>query len=530
MKNIAKTLMMSACLALAGCGLSDPWEDWADEGQLPADRMMPSEVKETLCSAEGWKMTYQGVDFYYSFAEDGTATCSSNMFLEPEYAAYHFNWDDHSSVFLTVEGGGHLSSLAENGIGDTFVITSYSAQQLVCHGETSEEPELTFTSVSSDDMANMEAEKNSLRNTLAGAAGWRLDYQDQVFYFRFFEDGTAWCNSLMPQPASNTTYTLGGTISSPVLTITGGGHFTYLPEEYYMDTFSVTAQASGQISLRDEVSGTEISLHAVDQAEIDGIEDEKGIIIQVIEANLMNGAVYASDGTFLAHYAIDRATGASVRFDILENRILSHLSTAISIDENANVTFDEPVTLAGHSISGMALDLEAGDGDLTGGGDLDLSPNYTSRDFYLSGDFKTYTIRQGDGRGDACDAIWNELMANVGDWNQFEISDRDNRPIVFCPANQDNSKWYTGFFGATDISSACSDQESDLLYLTALRGDMLGLGGDPVNITNIQNAFPVFLAAYSHDDGLYVIRETVNGTENIYFISPTTDSWFKAVR
>lgn len=67
MKNIAKTLMMSFCAVLAGCGMTDPWEEWSDEGQFPEDRMVPSEVKAALCAADGWKMTYNNVNFYYAF-------------------------------------------------------------------------------------------------------------------------------------------------------------------------------------------------------------------------------------------------------------------------------------------------------------------------------------------------------------------------------------------------------------------------------------------------------------------------------
>ena len=63
--------------------------------------------------------------------------------------------------------------------------------------------------------------------------------------------------------------------------------------------------------------------------------------------------------------------------------------------------------------------------------------------------------------------------------------------------------------------------------MSDLRGDMLGLGGDVVNITNIQETFPNFLGAFSHEDGLYVVREIVGGTSYLYFISPTTDSWYK---
>lgn len=412
MKNIAKTLMMSFCAVLAGCGMTDPWEEWSDEGQFPEDRMVPSEVKAALCAADGWKMTYNNVNFYYAFSDEDQVSCTSDLLYAATDAAYHFNWNESSSVMLTIEGSGHLAYLSDNEFGDTFVITSYSAEQVVCANEA----------------------------------------------------GTA-----------------------------------------------------------------EVVMTPVTSEEFAGVEDSKGIIIELIGANLMNGVINAPDGRFLAHYVIDRNTGNSIRFDIIADRVLTHESVTVTIDDNAAVHLSSPVSVAGTEISEITFDLSAQNGAVPGS-DLQVLPNYTSRDFFVGREYveaTRHTIEPGNDKGDACDAIWNELKANAGNWATIEINERENRPLVFCPGNTDNSRWYTGFYGCTDIADACSSQESDLLYMSDLRGDMLGLGGDVVNITNIQEDFPNFLGAFSHEDGLYVVREIVGGTSYLYFISPTTDSWYK---
>ena len=51
--------------------MTEPWKDWEHEGDMSADRLRPSEVKELLCAADGWKMIYQGVTFYFQFDEEG---------------------------------------------------------------------------------------------------------------------------------------------------------------------------------------------------------------------------------------------------------------------------------------------------------------------------------------------------------------------------------------------------------------------------------------------------------------------------
>ena len=38
-------ILMALCLTLSGCGMTDVWKDWENEGQMSDDRLRPSEVK-----------------------------------------------------------------------------------------------------------------------------------------------------------------------------------------------------------------------------------------------------------------------------------------------------------------------------------------------------------------------------------------------------------------------------------------------------------------------------------------------------
>ena len=64
MKKLIYIMLSLCCLVFYSCGMTEPWKDWEHEGDMSADRLRPSEVKELLCAADGWKMIYQGITFY----------------------------------------------------------------------------------------------------------------------------------------------------------------------------------------------------------------------------------------------------------------------------------------------------------------------------------------------------------------------------------------------------------------------------------------------------------------------------------
>lgn len=534
MKILAKLSLMALCMAAAACGMTDPYEKWTEDGD-PAeneDRLYPSELRDVLCAADGWKLSYDNNDFYFSFTEDGNVECNSSILKDALSTAYRFNFDSYDAVMLTIEGSGHLAYLPSNVFGETFTVTGFTSDELsLAYGSGQK---TVMNAVSETDIRKLDAEKWAVRNILVAADGWKLSRSGNDFYFQFSEDGKVICNSNMPKAAATTDYGFSGTIESMVLTINGGGHMSYL--ENYDESFNVVSSSAGSIGLKGTQTGESFSLTKVSKADIDAVEQEKGVIFKIIEYKLANGVIRSSDGRFAAHYAIDYITGNNIRFDIIKDRVLSHETVGITIDDNANVTFESSVSVAGQNISGISFDLSSKTATLQGASGLSAGKNTDAVSYFIkqnennNGGYQTHLIKAGENVGGANDELWNELKAGASEWHQIEVSDRGNRPIVFCPANGNNDKWYTGFYGTNDVVSSVSEDVYDLIYFTSLRGDMLGLGGNPKNIEVVQNMFPKFLAAFSHADGLIIADENADGAHYMYFISPTTQTWFKARR
>ncbi|MCM1198369.1 MAG: hypothetical protein NC308_05730, partial [Clostridium sp.] len=133
MKRVSAILMIAMGFALAGCGLSDPWKTWENEGQMPSDRLLPSELKEVLCLSDWWKMSYESEEFYFQFIDDGTVESNSTIFRDEVSTTFYIDWDEPYALKLTVVGGGHVGYL-ESGKEDTFIVTSFDDTEIVCKG------------------------------------------------------------------------------------------------------------------------------------------------------------------------------------------------------------------------------------------------------------------------------------------------------------------------------------------------------------------------------------------------------------
>ena len=534
MKNITKTLMMSMCLALAGCGLSDPWEEWSDEGKMPADRVVPSEVKETLCSAEGWKMTYQEVDFYYSFDENGTVTCNSNLFVDQTLTSYHFNWTDPSSVILTVEGAGHLASLEENPFGNDIVITDYSSESIACTDESGT-VSVTMTPVTSADIEAMDTEKWQVRTYLVSEDWWTFNYGGYDFYYKFAEDGTVQCNSNIPQQASSSTYAFSGTVDDLVLTINGGGHISYLPEESRIEAFNVGASSATEIELTPVSSQASLKFVPATDAKVEEVDENKGASLvsnAFVQNNYHYGVVRNSDGLFLAHYVAEYENDGittelgNVEFDVLYDRKLTHKTVSVaSVESDGTINFSEPVSINGTEVSSMVYN--TADNTLSVG-EMHVTSNIDAADWFIN-DFKTYVIIPGENRGDAEESLMSEIKtaADKG-WGKWEISDRDNRPLI-C-----TGRTWVCFYGSAqakpeDIRTDEKDKIKFPLYETdGIRGFS---SKDEAAIAEVEGLAPNLLDVF-FDSEWYVILEGEKNADNsqLYLISSDTDKWFKADR
>ena len=137
MKKIRYTLLASCLFALCGCGTTDVWKDWENQGTMNEEtRLRPSEVKKLLCSADGWKMNYEGVDFYFQFDENGNVITNTNeKILRPEIEAqYHLDFKGEQTVLLTLAGNTSLQYLKENQE-STFLISNYADNAITAQGQ-----------------------------------------------------------------------------------------------------------------------------------------------------------------------------------------------------------------------------------------------------------------------------------------------------------------------------------------------------------------------------------------------------------
>lgn len=137
MKKIKYTLLASCLFALCGCGTTDVWKDWENQGTMNEEtRLRPSEVKKLLCSADGWKMNYEGVDFYFQFDENGNVITNTNeKILRPEIEAqYHLDFKGEQTVLLTLAGNTSLQYLKENQE-STFLISNYADNAITAQGQ-----------------------------------------------------------------------------------------------------------------------------------------------------------------------------------------------------------------------------------------------------------------------------------------------------------------------------------------------------------------------------------------------------------
>lgn len=530
MKTV-KTLLMTFCLALAGCGMTDPWEQYEHQGDF-TDRLLPSDTEKALCAAYGWKMTYQNTDFYFRFSEDGTVVFNSNMFEEETSATYHLDWDDPMEVKVIMAGGGHLSYLSNNEFGETLIVTSVSDNELKCRPESSE-TEYTMTAITESDVQAMEAGKTELQDILVAAGGWSIVSGDDTFYFLFADNGIVACLS-NAYPVSNTSYIFSGNTNYPVVTMEG--------LQYFDDSsFAVEYDPANtsEITFTGTVSGTELTVKAAGDEVAAVVEESKAAIVNAfISHNYQHGVVRASNGTFLAHYVMNCAeeegvnSFVDIKFDVLYNRVLTHKTVAVSdVDIYGNITFAEPISINGTEVSSFVYNLTT-NAITANNGNMNITANNDVVDWFIN-DFKTYVIIPNDGRGDMEESLMNEFRTAISqNWYKWEISDRDRRPFICTPSNFDDSKYYTGFYGSsenkpTDIIS----DEIDKIKFPIYEGGM-PLGGDSKNIATVEGLFPNVLDAYFHEDGLYVILEGEKNADNsqLYLISPTTDKWFKADR
>ena len=136
----------------------NPYEKWEDEGLHAEDRLLPSLLKETLCSEEWWKATYDGKDLYFNFEEEGMAVSSSSLNEAPINTAYHLNWVGDYAVEILFDKDTHMSFMSEGYKERVIVVTSMDAGRIVAKGKQNGQ-EIILNPADEDEYEAMEAHK-----------------------------------------------------------------------------------------------------------------------------------------------------------------------------------------------------------------------------------------------------------------------------------------------------------------------------------------------------------------------------------
>lgn len=152
-------ILLTLCLTLSSCGMTDVWKEWENEGNMSPDRLKPSEVKKALCAAEGWKINYKGHICYFQFDENGIVTSNTDKsILEDKVESeYYLDFEGEKKVILNMTGA--LKYLPDN-LEETFVITETSDNGIIMTGQTGA-LELNFLPASTAEQIANENEKAS---------------------------------------------------------------------------------------------------------------------------------------------------------------------------------------------------------------------------------------------------------------------------------------------------------------------------------------------------------------------------------
>ena len=161
---------------------------------------------------------------------------------------------------------------------------------------------------------------------------------------------------------------------------------------------------------------------------------------------------------------------------------------------------------------------------------MKVTSNKDAVSYYVSASYQDYAISASENKGDANELLWKELAwENMA---RIEFSRREGRPIVVCLKNQ-----YGGYLfywaGESNGDGASSvkftKDEIDRIYVPKYKVEGL-YGGSAEALNEGNRKLENFLATWFGEDGLYVVRESVGSKDYIYFLSPTTENWFKVER
>lgn len=158
MKNVLKYFIFSLMLVLGACS-SDSESDLGSITKDPnAEDEQVIELKNMLCASEnGWKLTYEGEQFFFQFRADGTVLSDSELLHKETNSLYSVRLKN-GMLYMKVSGGGHLS-YSKYGMNDLkLFISGYSEDKIEAKGYSDGET-MTFIPAIAGELSAIQAEK-----------------------------------------------------------------------------------------------------------------------------------------------------------------------------------------------------------------------------------------------------------------------------------------------------------------------------------------------------------------------------------
>lgn len=375
--------------------------------------------------------------------------------------------------------------------------------------------------------AGINPQANALKSTLCSSVdGWKMTYEPNPgeiydFYMKFTENGLVETDSRILEPSRYTVYEIEPGTDRLVLKIQGGGHLSYLGE-MQEERIVITNFSNNGIESVGAIHGKKMNMVPAADGEMGAMQKKKKLLVAMQNKGLMRGVIRNQNNKMIAYYMFDHVNN-KIKFVYIENRLCKQVEVAVTMQENDFLWSD--ITIGDIVVNGYSY-VESSDVFIVNGTETKTLKLVTNAGVlkYFDNRNRQFQISKTNGVGDAKDDIFEETSADI--LKTFEINcTMGKRPLVAII----NGGGYIFYDACKDDDEVITKADSpDRVYFTNVSGGNPLWGGTEAHKSEINSKLSKFLSAWFHADGLYLVQEVGDDSATyLYFLSATTDSWFK---
>lgn len=398
---------------------------------------------------------------------------------------------------------------------------------------------LMLQGCSSDDSSTLSSQTKELEDAGAGmvnpdmapckkilceaTGGWKMEYEPvdgdtYTFYFRFQENGLVETDSDIPEAAIFTIFDFEPNAEQLNLKLQGGGHLRLLGEEKMEEVLKVSSFSATQITCVGAKHGRTMNLTPAGATEIKEMQNQKKALVALMNQGLLRGTM-REGGKLVAHYTLDHRK-EKVMFTYFEGRSLKHKEVQLQM---AGGSFSwEEVAMGAYKVSGMTYNETTNQVQINGTAvqNLVLATN-AGVVAYFDNRGRQFQLSKTNGVGDAKDELFDETAWSF--LKTIEINcTMGKRPLVACL-----EQGYIFYDVSANDNDPLTKDAPDVVYFQNLTGGVPLYGATPAHKTEANQKLSKFIDAWFHLDGLILVQVDEASEGYLYFLSPTTDSWFK---